>query len=354
SDDGLTPVHIAAAWGRVEILNLLLASGGDPEARDANCMTPLHYARKEDYVECLDLLRSYLPIKNEILKKEKEDCENVNFKLDKVLINNGRTIGEYEVINDNQTDSIIKEKYFENLKNLPQSDTTEYVMNWFNKHVSEESGQSFIKFPKSTGGSTAEDGFLSFESSVDESDNEHLKLINVENITFRKSYRKTRNNKNNCTKASKKVKFSKFSGDNTVATDIKDKAVEFPDISIFEDAEDGSKMSQFSKESGIVTLPNSINDESNLFCDKPQDNSPEKQTNLLKSREISSDYMTCSSNSLFEQNIFDITEDGSVNLLTCEDAGSNDVSFISISEVYKYVDKDEGIVLYERRLLKTP
>lgn len=81
SDDGLTPVHIAAAWGRTEILSLLLASGGDPEARDTNYMTPLHYARKEDFVECLNLLRSYLPVKNEILKKEREDCENVNFIL---------------------------------------------------------------------------------------------------------------------------------------------------------------------------------------------------------------------------------------------------------------------------------
>ncbi|KAJ8976542.1 hypothetical protein NQ317_017950 [Molorchus minor] len=37
-----------------------------------------------------------------------------------------------------------------------------------------------------------------------------------------------------------------------------------------------------------------------------------------------------------------------------EGIGSTDTSFVSVSEVYKYVDKDEGIVLYERRMLKTP
>lgn len=242
-------------------------------------------------------------------------------------------------------------------------------MNWFSKHIPETTRNTFIKFPKSAGSSTTEDSYLSFESSVDESENEHLKSINIENITFRKSYRKTRNvSKDDREKASKKVQFSKCDGHKSIFSDKSSNIFEFPDISTFDEANELSKMEQFSKESGIVTLPDSTNDESNFFCDK-EISTAREQTDLMKPQEISSDYMTCSSNSLFEKNIFEITEDISSLLAVDEskdvkglavdksndnDSNSNDISFISISEVYKYVDKDEGIVLYERRLLKTP
>lgn len=54
-------MHIAAAWGKTEILKLLLRNGGDPVARDINGKTPRHYASAEEFTECLDLLDSYLP-----------------------------------------------------------------------------------------------------------------------------------------------------------------------------------------------------------------------------------------------------------------------------------------------------
>lgn len=239
-------------------------------------------------------------------------------------------------------------------------------MNWFSKHIPETSGQTFIKFPKSMGSTTTEDSYLSFESSVDESDNEHLKPINIENITFRKSYRKTRNvSKDDRAKVSEKVKYSKIDS-NTIITNTSSRISELPDVSTFENANDLSKMEQFSKESGIVTLSDSVNTELNFFCDK-QIPSTKEQTDLVKPQEISSDYMTCSSNSLFEKNIFEMTEDISHLLAVdryknvkglvvdkSDDVNSNDISFVSISEVYKYEDKDEGITLYERRLLKAP
>lgn len=37
-----------------------------------------------------------------------------------------------------------------------------------------------------------------------------------------------------------------------------------------------------------------------------------------------------------------------------EGIGSTDLSFVSVSEVYRYEDHDQGIILYERRLLRTP
>lgn len=82
SDDGLTPVHIAAAWGRIEILELLLSCGGDPEARDIDQKTPFDYAKEEGFIECLNLLKSYL-IPFSPTKQEKQDCTSTNLVLGK-------------------------------------------------------------------------------------------------------------------------------------------------------------------------------------------------------------------------------------------------------------------------------
>lgn len=60
SDEGLTPVHIAAAWGRVEILKLLLHCGGDPQLTDNCYKNALHYALKEDWEEAVILINDFI------------------------------------------------------------------------------------------------------------------------------------------------------------------------------------------------------------------------------------------------------------------------------------------------------
>ncbi|XP_011497080.1 PREDICTED: ankyrin repeat and LEM domain-containing protein 1-like [Ceratosolen solmsi marchali] len=51
SADAMTPVHIAAAWGRAKILELLLSNGGDPHALDSDNCSPFHYAFQEEHYE---------------------------------------------------------------------------------------------------------------------------------------------------------------------------------------------------------------------------------------------------------------------------------------------------------------
>lgn len=60
SDEKLTPVHIAAAWGRVNILNILLKCGGDPTLRDDQGKTPLDYAKEEGHWDIVDQLENDL------------------------------------------------------------------------------------------------------------------------------------------------------------------------------------------------------------------------------------------------------------------------------------------------------
>lgn len=55
----MTPVHVAAAWGRDEILELLLANGGDPTCLDNDSCTPLHYAFQGEHHKAVSLLQKF-------------------------------------------------------------------------------------------------------------------------------------------------------------------------------------------------------------------------------------------------------------------------------------------------------
>ncbi|KAJ8976543.1 hypothetical protein NQ317_017951, partial [Molorchus minor] len=241
SDDGLTPVHIAAAWGRLEILTLLLASGGDPEAPGQDLHDSVSVCTKGGPSGLSRL-------------------DNVVFA-HKILINNGRAIGEYEIVDEYRPASITKEKNLENLQNLPQSDPNENVIHWFATHVQATDGPPpFIKLPNGTGVNTSDDEiFVSFESSADESDNEHLRVVDVKKLTFRKAYTKTR-------RITNRKCFDTHTG----------KVTDFVAISTtynFDKAKDFTRADNFSKESGIVTLQSSSNNDSILgdvaFVDAP-------------------------------------------------------------------------------------
>ncbi|XP_044265698.1 ankyrin repeat and LEM domain-containing protein 1-like [Tribolium madens] len=270
ADDGLTPVHIAAAWGRYDILKLLLDCGGDPEIRDCNNKTALHYALDEGFTECYTLLKSYVTDKAGVLFKEKEDCKNYNLKLDKIVVNNGSTIGEYELINESKPANSIN-KNSPKLDELPQADSKEYIINWFNSHVQ----TSPTPTPPTTGSTS---GYDDDTDSFKESDEERYNHLNNRNIAFRKVYRK---------KSPKKIPLNI---------------------------------------TGVTTI------------------------------DATSDYVSGTSPEILERNIFDFEENKSqISVLTkSEGISSEDLSFVSVSEVYKYVDEAEGIVLYERRFLKSP
>ncbi|XP_074037159.1 uncharacterized protein [Leptinotarsa decemlineata] len=371
SDDGLTPVHIAAAWGRLEVLQLLLSCGGDPEARDSNYMTPFHYAKKENFVDCLELLKSHFVNKTHFIQREKEDCI-CKIELDKVIVNNGSTEGEYKLLE--VTGSIKKEKSIPNLQNLPQSDTNEYVMNWFSKHVDDIGGKTFIKVPATAGTSESEDqSFFSFESSVDESDNPSARKITPQDITFRKAYRKKRKiskDGSGCRERTDRVPV-KLNTSTPMKGNPARKLSFTPDELSPNDVSKTPpepKTEVISSESGIVTLSNS-KECTPSSCKADHVALPHSVTDSAssgifgsvsgeKKNSTSSDYLTCTSNSALNRNVFEITEDLTKSIedgsKKSDDAASTDLSFMSVSEVYKYEDMEEGIVLYERRLLKAP
>lgn len=62
NDDGVTPVHIAAIWGRVENLKLLIGCGGDPGQRDLDGHSAFDYATREEQWEVFDYLHNVVDL----------------------------------------------------------------------------------------------------------------------------------------------------------------------------------------------------------------------------------------------------------------------------------------------------
>lgn len=299
SDDGLTPLHIAAAWGRIDILQILLSCGGDPEATDANYQTPIYYANKGEFPECSYLLKSYLPIVS-LLEKEPDNCCDI--KLEKILVNNGFAVGEYHFLPEQFTEFNIKDKCAKN------DNISEYVMSWFKKCESN----------------------VEHQTSIISTDNE----IYNNNISLRKPQRRIRQGS-----------ISIINSDNLPKID------------------DKQPQQQFSKESGIVVSSNEYQfwdstSETNCLNENINPSNISKyleNTSSNCNKSNSSEYMTCL-NSILERNIFEFSENKSLkeNPELTPTSVMNESSIIAVSEIYKYEDKDEGIVLFEKRLIRTP
>lgn len=74
--DGLTPLHVAAAWNRAAVVRLLLSYGADPWRKDDNEKNSFHYAREEHAWDVLKTLEIYKHTKH-----SKCDEEEKNYKI---------------------------------------------------------------------------------------------------------------------------------------------------------------------------------------------------------------------------------------------------------------------------------
>lgn len=151
----MTPVHVAAAWGRTKILELLLANGGDPLCDDNDYCTPFNYAFQGEHYEAVAVLSKFCIDNKEDdeTPKFKRELGNFNSILliqilkslnlktnsilsDKVIINNGDVLAEY-ILSDESSISIKDSSLFNNSQNKktysngyePDCGSTESILN---------------------------------------------------------------------------------------------------------------------------------------------------------------------------------------------------------------------------------
>ncbi|CAK1553005.1 unnamed protein product [Leptosia nina] len=98
NDDGLSPVHIAAIWGRVENIKLLIGCGGDPSKRDIDGISAFDYAAQEQQWEVYDYLRNVVDLTDDSFGSQ---CA-FTLDLDKILVTTDQIVAEYEPVTNDQ------------------------------------------------------------------------------------------------------------------------------------------------------------------------------------------------------------------------------------------------------------
>ncbi|KAJ8717377.1 hypothetical protein PYW08_005776 [Mythimna loreyi] len=96
NDDGVTPVHIAAIWGRVENLKLLIGCGGDPSRRDLDGHSAFDYATREEQWEVFDYLHNVVDVTDD---GPANKCA-YTLDLERVLLTTDQIVAEYGPIVD--------------------------------------------------------------------------------------------------------------------------------------------------------------------------------------------------------------------------------------------------------------
>ncbi|XP_075981383.1 uncharacterized protein LOC142980009 [Anticarsia gemmatalis] len=100
NDDGVTPVHIAAIWGRVDNLKLLIGCGGDPGRRDLDGHSAFDYATREEQWDVYDYLHNVVDETDDSFGPK---CA-YTLDLERVLLTTDQIVAEYGPIEENPQD----------------------------------------------------------------------------------------------------------------------------------------------------------------------------------------------------------------------------------------------------------
>ncbi|XP_049876839.1 ankyrin repeat and LEM domain-containing protein 1-like [Pectinophora gossypiella] len=97
--EGITPLHIAAIWGRLDNLKLLIGCGGDPSCRDFDGHSAFDYAAREQQWAVFDYLHN---VEDELDDSSAPQCA-YSLDLEKIIVSTDHMVAEYETIPENKT-----------------------------------------------------------------------------------------------------------------------------------------------------------------------------------------------------------------------------------------------------------
>lgn len=280
----------------MDILKLLLACGGDPEVLDDEKRTPSDYAYEQNYLEIVEVLKNCIIDDIKTNGERQATC--------KLTLGLQSTVFQQFFYFFNFADKILLNNGFV---------TGEYVV--IETTPTPETNHSFKSDHKSNINEYINEwcnGMLQIK---------HSSLESLESELSNNEYRYVtkRRNRN---------------------SDLIDTYIE-----------------DFSRESGILTLPSSTGNESSL--------------QVHNSSSSNSTYLSCCSTdtqNIMECNIFSIPDESQLSEnfheksteernslldknINCGTSSIVNESFVSVSEVYKYTDDEEQVVLYEKRIL---
>ncbi|XP_049816465.1 uncharacterized protein LOC126263415 [Schistocerca nitens] len=192
NSDGLTPVHVAAAWGHADLLRLLLLNGGDPWLQDNESCTAFHYAVQEAHWNVAEVLHQFHLKDISLQQANNSSIEKPKYEvnLEKVILSNGDILLECGVSSTvPESQSTLKDSV--SLFSGHYSDL--YVGNNLVdnlKQSSNEKSKKHIQMPKSGVHSSGCSNLLFSDSSISTKDASRV----IECITLSSSETSDKNN----------------------------------------------------------------------------------------------------------------------------------------------------------------
>lgn len=347
NEDGLTPIHIAAIWGRTENLRLLIGCGGDPSLQDFDGLSAFDYAAQEQQWEVYDYLKNVMDDNDD---SDDPQCA-YTLDLDKILVTTDDVVAEYEQMTEEPNTTIRKSELVRDW-----CDTNSLV---FNKLYPTILSDTYLIDNQSV---PWHDKNITLDLTKDskETDDISFGISKVTNDLTRKS------------KSSKETEdLTRLShiSDNSFKTCQSSKSVEISGVKPLE----ATNCSECLKRTSVYenfSLPGSpknishtnYKSKSSLRCKK---NGSASQTNSLCS-ELNKLSLE-SSCSMLDKAIAvvqnrtneQLCTDGNTRRSSASSGVSSNYStgsilVASVHEEYKYKDKQEDVVLIEKRLLLQP
>ncbi|XP_034835070.1 ankyrin repeat and LEM domain-containing protein 1-like [Maniola hyperantus] len=166
NDDGITPVHIAAIWGKVDNMKLLIGCGGDPSRLDFDGISAFDYAVREQQWEVYDYLHNVVDQSDDSLGSQ---CA-YTLDLERILVTTDQMVAEYEPVAENQTNNAHNNRKSEMIRDW--CDKNSLVINKLYPTIL---GETYLLDNESA---PWKDG--DFTQSI-----EHLNNLNETDVTFR-------------------------------------------------------------------------------------------------------------------------------------------------------------------------
>ncbi|CAG4947722.1 unnamed protein product [Colias eurytheme] len=318
NDDGVTPVHIAAIWGRVDNLKLLIGCGGDPYQRDLDGFSAFDYAVREQQWEVYDYLHNVVDDKDDSFGSH---CA-YTIDLDKILVSTDQVVAEYEpVTNDQQQRMSIRK--------------SDMVREWCEKNTFTMNKL----YPTILG-----DTYL-----IDESEPWLVDLTNL-NIKDKEDLNDTINTFKTC-KSKAEVEISGIQpleqtvDKTTESNDLKQRISMYENFSLPGSPNCITHVNYHSKSS--LKKKNSSNFKSRLTEESliTDDNSRDLDKAVIVMQNKTNEWLSSCSD---ENKVFNTRRSSASSGVSSNFSGS--IVLANVHEEYKYEDKEEDVVLIEKRL----
>ncbi|KAI4467890.1 ankyrin repeat and lem domain-containing protein 1 [Holotrichia oblita] len=234
-----------------------------------------------------------------------------------------------------------------NLNTLPHTDTQEYVLNWCNNQELVSNQTEFVD---------------DCSGELNYCNNSAIIITKKETkcSSTKSSYQSERLSNSSISSALSNSKTDKKFNKVTIRNKNKHH-INYP-------PQKKCNYKESSRESGILTLPESSDEDGGYSDDSFIDEQCEfnyiettnnlGNLNIKEHKDTSSDYCTCTESSeianILDKTIYGFSNNKNLHPPNSSNSDDQDLSFVSISEVYRYTDLDEGIVFYEKRILVTP